>query len=235
MGNTRHSLPVAFEPTVHPHACGEHLCSIAPSAGTPGSSPRLWGTPLFYRSVYRPRRFIPTPVGNTVYVTAKTIAIAVHPHACGEHSNCALPKHSNGGSSPRLWGTQAPFIHPAFIRRFIPTPVGNTGEEQLAYMDAAVHPHACGEHDPAAVVSRFIYGSSPRLWGTLPHPLVISWIWRFIPTPVGNTLQFNQCQVEVPVHPHACGEHHLRQRIRFFSGGSSPRLWGTRCCITVRC
>ncbi len=72
------------------------------------------------------------------------------------------------------------------------------------------------------------YGSSPRMWGTLVrrHPGVK--ILRFIPTHVGNTVLE---QVRVPplaVHPHACGEHILRDNWARNRGGSSPRMWGTR-------
>ena len=50
---------------------------------------------------------------------------------------------------------------------------------------------------------------------------------RFIPTPVGNTLQRRGPPNPETVHPHACGEHSGEYRIRGPRDGSSPRLWGT--------
>gem|GEM_PF-5505782 len=50
-------------------------------------------------------RFIPTHVGNTIYLLSDFVSLTVHPHACGEHlviQKCPL---SHDGSSPRMWGT----------------------------------------------------------------------------------------------------------------------------------
>ena len=50
---------------------------------------------------------------------------------------------------------------------------------------------------------------------------------RFIPTHTGNTLEWDQFCIDLPVHPHTHGEHSGT-----FSGlaalsGSSPHTWGT--------
>ncbi|CAB1083935.1 hypothetical protein D1AOALGA4SA_11469 [Olavius algarvensis Delta 1 endosymbiont] len=70
---------------VHPHACGEHIGPIHPVQYPAGSSPRLWGTPHARGKRGFPKRFIPTPVGNTHLLGMGTQEIPVHPHACGEH------------------------------------------------------------------------------------------------------------------------------------------------------
>ena len=71
-------------------------------------------------------------------------------------------------------------------------------------------------------------GSSPRPWGTLL-------VWhrsrsasRFIPTPVGNTLLRRRTPCEIPVHPHARGEHPSFPQPSATGYGSSPRPWGTQ-------
>jgi len=51
---------------------------------------------------------------------------AVHPRACGEHSQTALLKAVRSGSSPRLRGTPLPAFAYTFVSRFIPAPAGNT-------------------------------------------------------------------------------------------------------------
>ena len=98
---------------------------------------------------------------------------------------------------------------------------------EYSYARSAVHPHACGEHLPKQALHHKVHGSSPRLWGTqmystsgVPHI-------RFIPTPVGNTLQFLLDTNGMAVHPHACGEHVRNLQRNYQPSGSSPRLWGT--------
>ena len=53
-------------------------------------------------------------------------------------------------------------------------------------------------------------------------------IYRFIPTPVGNTGFSPFAAARMPVHPHARGEHDNVVIARIFAAGSSPRPWGTR-------
>ena len=112
-------------------------------------------------------------------------------------------------------------------QRFIPTQVGNTIERQGKKEDTPVHPHACGEHSHCLFGNGLIGGSSPRMWGT---PYAASWmefLYRFIPTQVGNTSPSTTVVYVPPVHPHAGGEH-LCPRMKFtFVIGSSPRRWGT--------
>ena len=51
---------------------------------------------------------------------------------------------------------------------------------------------------------------------------------RFIPTHVGNTRSSLTAYSSTSVHPHACGEHVWASTEGAYSGGSSPRMWGTR-------
>ena len=137
------------------------------------------------------------------------------------------------GSSPRLWGTPPPDERLPGPTRFIPTPVGNTYGQFPKRQTYSVHPHACGEHDRSRLARLTADGSSPRLWGTLRIGRGRVKRARFIPTPVGNTLNESAHLLEQPVHPHACGEHshpglgHVNQR------GSSPRLWGTPAVVDL--
>ncbi len=91
--------------------------------------------------------------------------------------------------------------------RFIPTPVGNIPAESPRIFQRPVHPHACGEHTPSANPSATISGSSPRLWGTSDWRPLRFQRSRFIPTPVGNIIDFPEIETHITVHPHACGEH----------------------------
>ena len=206
VGNTSSWRYTRAGPAVHPHACGEHSACYRINLTHSGSSPRLWGTHPRFHLYFVESRFIPTPVGNTevgkICLSRKT----VHPHACGEHLHVEIVLCHQGGSSPRLWGTQLLEFAEAVICRFIPTPVGNTG----SYPGGSIGP-----------------GSSPRLWGTHRVPQGYRGELRFIPTPVGNTNGLAYFIHHEPVHPHACGEHSFRLIVNTLKAGSSPRLWGT--------
>ncbi len=195
----------------------------------------MWGTP--------PRRL---PSGR---------CSPVHPHACGEHINPSLSSGTEGGSSPRMWGTRSGSGRYAAQPRFIPTHVGNTGRSHcscallsgssprmwgtlsvdfLLIALCPVHPHACGEHFPRARFWNSTLGSSPRMWGTQQPRSSAHKLRRFIPTHVGNTACLLPEEGRLPVHPHACGEHSPLRNGYPPPNGSSPRMWGTQLgCLTL--
>ena len=192
---------------VHPHACGEHDRTALPTKPV--------------------RRFIPTHVGNTRAQVKKIHSRAVHPHACGEHLHQHLQNLLLHGSSPRMWGTRSGAVTTNSGTRFIPTHVGNTHSIFASRHIITVHPHACGEHFLIVFCSLILYGSSPRMWGTRFPLWILHFCHRFIPTHVGNTKSPIVKVIEIPVHPHACGEHvWFVCGVEFYSG-SSPRMWGT--------
>ena len=78
------------------------------------------------------------------------------PHACGEYTLPPYYALAYIGSSPRLWGIRRQIEYPAFRRRFIPTRVGNTLQEDarnnrlLAELQRATEPcvlQACSDDD----------------------------------------------------------------------------------------
>ncbi len=83
-------------------------------------------------------------------------------------------------------------------------------------------------HLSAILSSALMIGSSPRMWGTLLGENCYMLLRRFIPTHVGNTRLRGARLRHVTVHPHACGEHSACVTTNPSSGGSSPRMWGTR-------
>ena len=112
--------------------------------------------------------------------------------------------------------------------RFIPTPVGNTVISRVEAPCIAVHPHARGEHSMHFWRVSSHRGSSPRPWGTHNRSRSPQAVWRFIPTPVGNTPAVPRRGNSRPVHPHARGEHIKQPHYGKRLAGSSPRPWGTR-------
>ena len=70
------------------------------------------------------------------------------------------------------------------------------------------------------------------MWGTRHRPSLVRCFSRFIPTHVGNTSCFARRLLTPTVHPHACGEHPHKRKHSSKKLGSSPRMWGTRFCIS---
>ena len=64
-GNTTVVMADGVARTVHPRACGEHLCPVIDSYGNPGSSPRVRGTRGDAGADVVASRFIPARAGNT--------------------------------------------------------------------------------------------------------------------------------------------------------------------------
>ena len=174
------------------------------------------------------RRFIPTRVGNSGCTERQPHNGAVHPHACGELTTKITPVLHLYGSSPRVWGTQYLKYNHLLEVRFIPTRVGNSDYSDLVTVQQAVHPHACGELPIHNKRIKVLFGSSPRVWGT-PIPLpTAACKSRFIPTRVGNSTEVPTIKIDLPVHPHACGELIIQSPNYNFCFGSSPRVWGTQ-------
>ena len=127
-----------------------------------------------------------------------------------------------------MWGTLIEALQKRFIKRFIPTHVGNTADKVHMSWTVTVHPHACGEHLDLLTQIAVSAGSSPRMWGTRTVDEYTQLRGRFIPTHVGNTTMRYSASGWTTVHPHACGEHLIGKAYRYTRSGSSPRMWGTR-------
>ena len=89
VGNAITFFTVVLTSPVHPHVCGERNGVVIKADLNPGSSPRMWGTPVSGSLLLGEYRFIPTYVGNAGTHLKTINASAVHPHVCGERaSNC---------------------------------------------------------------------------------------------------------------------------------------------------
>src|ERR1035438_648909 len=91
----------------------------------------------------------------------------------------------------------------------------------------SVHPHARGEHVTVTDAQLNFNGSPPRTWGTPRFFTEHQRLPRFTPTHVGNTFSLTNSLRSTAVHPHARGEHCLRQWLHGLCHGSPPRTWGT--------
>ena len=187
---------------------GEHSSDRGRHKGDRGSSPHAWGTRGIRDIGDRPRRFIPTCVGNTSRGDRRNQSKSVHPHMRGEHIFSHAGALQPCGSSPHAWGTPAPMVQGSLYQRFIPTCVGNTLSGRTFSSRNSVHPHMRGEHLASWTCWSNSFGSSPHAWGTRTTPTT--------PLPGGA------------VHPHMRGEHQYKADSRTLIIGSSPHAWGTR-------
>ena len=84
-GNTLPLLVPVPAFSVHPRERGEHAFIFDPFINNHGSSPRARGTPTTNSSTSNFGRFIPASAGNTISITIRSMASAVHPRERGEH------------------------------------------------------------------------------------------------------------------------------------------------------
>ena len=185
-GNRRLSLTNGGRRTVHPRACGEQWVSIRSRAPSTGSSPRLRGTAWRRGFWINSSRFIPAPAGNSKPVGRPRPGESVHPRACGEQAPRRKSAPSSDGSSPRLRGTATSRRFPLRFVRFIPAPAGNSWRSCPPSRWRSVHPRACGEQRTTNKNDSSIFGSSPRLRGTVYAVGLGGDRSRFIPAPAGN-------------------------------------------------
>ena len=211
---------------VHPHACGDNPACLHFGVTMGGSPPRVWGQLQDVPLEGALRRFTPTRVGTTSMVVRSLMPPPVHPHACGDNHRSSSCYHPSSGSPPRVWG-QLRFVRPgAGEDRFTPTRVGTTGRDGLHSRARAVHPHACGDNLRRASSAARSRGSPPRVWGQPPLAPPGSSPVRFTPTRVGTTARRPRSGAAVAVHPHACGDNDIAERVWPMVVGSPPRVWG---------
>ena len=172
--------------TVHPRACGEQMPDSVCRTSVNGSSPRLRGTVFLSVGRYRDTRFIPAPAGNSDEARSFFLRNPVHPRACGEQRSARRTPNHETGSSPRLRGTELEHGSRADRLRFIPAPAGNSVSRSHRYLEASVHPRACGEQHYLDNPLNWADGSSPRLRGTGHANFARATSQRFIPAPAGN-------------------------------------------------
>ena len=186
-GNTLANQIIFSHERAHPHVCGEHWHTSSLKHTSPGSSPRMRGTPRIFFANPCSMGLIPTYAGNTFRPRWFCAVRRAHPHVCGEHPLCQLASSESRGSSPRMRGTPQMFGDEIPQNGLIPTYAGNTGGARSAGLWSRAHPHVCGEHAGVLAPAGLYSGSSPRMRGT---PQVLGGDTQpggLIPTYAGNT------------------------------------------------
>ncbi len=192
-----------------------------------GSPRRAWGSRVLDRVGFGAARFTPTRVGITAWPCAPSPALAVHPHARGDHPTVILDRAPQHGSPPGAWGSRTKGNIIAAHKRFTPTRVGITTGCPFTFARLTVHPHARGDHRMGSTSKKALPGSPPRAWGSLSSLRDVLMRQRFTPTRVGITVVAVPHESPGTVHPHARGDHALPEIIPLTRPGSPPRAWGS--------
>ena len=139
--------------------------------------------------------------------SASAKKIRDHPRVCGEHFPQTRIDDFKQGSSPRMRGTRLYWPWRFGASGIIPAYAGNTFLPAPSSALAWDHPRVCGEHPSDFVGADGVWGSSPRMRGTLTRRRFFSVRRGIIPAYAGNTRS--------GYPPRGVG------------GGSSPRMRGT--------
>ena len=185
-GNARHATGGRWRLSVHPRECGERLISTASSGPMRGSSPRVRGTQPAVFLAGLVGRFIPASAGNAYAWIKINPRDTVHPRECGERPPRSGLRGVDGGSSPRVRGTQRRATRKHRGRRFIPSSAGNADPMPQPRYRPPAHPRECGERGAVFPYPAPEHGSSPRVRGTRPIPALFAQVRRFIPASAGN-------------------------------------------------
>ena len=160
--------------TVHPRVCGEQAKAPSSTTTSIGSSPRVRGTGSNPTPIIAALRFIPACAGNRGDRHSGQDPRAVHPRVCGEQvKHDEVPQYYSG-SSPRVRGTVNLLRGEREPERFIPACAGNSFCRHRKPPHRPVHPRVCGEQHLGAVLLTVLFGSSPRVRGTVSTHLRIN-------------------------------------------------------------
>ena len=232
-GLTRQRLWCVAAGRDHPRACGAHTGSSCIGSTSPGSSPRMRGSPMKALHSVTSIGIIPAHAGLTASSTDNSLSSWDHPRACGAHNSSRYERSVTKGSSPRMRGSQ--FYYPKFqnIVGIIPAHAGLTDGPRF-YADAVRdHPRACGAHVALNTIFATGMGSSPRMRGSLGDCLEDVLAAGIIPAHAGLTHRPNCGNRLRRDHPRACGAHLMGGIPQLYLSGSSPRMRGSPSSISV--
>ena len=122
------SAPLFYRPYPkgdHPRVCGEQVDKFLSPGFLIGSPPRVRGTgPLLLKSELFPR-ITPACAGNSLAVLPHMRSSPDHPRVCGEQAMPARAWTIQGGSPPRVRGTDVRDLRASMAVRITPACAGN--------------------------------------------------------------------------------------------------------------
>ena len=126
-------------------------------------------------------------------------------------------------------GSQLAHLHELLTIGIIPAHAGLTQCSIQRRPSGRDHPRACGAHFSLLQVTVILQGSSPRMRGSHGDERFKDSSYGIIPAHAGLTLKYYWNASAFWDHPRACGAHQKAFRPAGRSGGSSPRMRGSRC------
>ncbi len=84
-------------------------------------------------------------VGTSRNINCGGTELQDHPHACGDKVKNSSKIIKSPGSSPCVWGQDAPFGGFGYCFRIIPMRVGTSSDTDSIKVLKGDHPHACGD------------------------------------------------------------------------------------------
>ena len=164
-GKPRH-LAMPWRPArVYPRVCGETAMTGAPTAPTPGLSPRVRGNQLRIRQDRLPLGSIPACAGKPHHRDVLEHLVGVYPRVCGETFNASTRARSNWGLSPRVRGNHGAGVRPLAEAGSIPACAGKPCRSHASPCLVWVYPRVCGETTASRCDQCRASGLSPRVRG----------------------------------------------------------------------
>ena len=120
-----------------------------------------------------------------------------------------------------------------FAGRIIPADAGSTTSGSFSSPASSDHPRGCGEHRTRAPVCSATRGSSPRMRGAPWSSNHVCHRHGIIPADAGSTKTAVKVVNDLQDHPRGCGEHLVIYLELKSMLGSSPRMRGALCRLTL--
>ena len=150
-----------------------------------------------------------------------------HPRVCGEQHKRRRTRMTQGGSPPRVRGTDSSGASPVSLYRITPACAGNSlacGYKRCPHRD---HPRVCGEQQLSNSRTAPSRGSPPRVRGTGVFRPGYLGGHGITPACAGNSSTWQRQQELWQDHPRVCGEQPACRQGCFRNRGSPPRVRGT--------
>ncbi len=193
-----------------------------------GSSPRVRGSPPEFIQHTSSIWIIPAGAGLTVRIITMYSLDWDHPRGCGAHMGTSFCRPWRMGSSPRVRGSLVDLVTHGLRDGIIPAGAGLTQSDHTRQSANRDHPRGCGAHDQSVERGWQGVGSSPRVRGSPSHSIFNHPFCGIIPAGAGLTHVQRRLSRLPWDHPRGCGAHASGTRCRSMSGGSSPRVRGSR-------
>ena len=146
---------------------------------------------------------------------------------CGEQYNMIVIPGISLGSPPRVRGTASFPLPPRPASRITPACAGNSFMAYTTAMLTQDHPRVCGEQSIYVLKFFRLWGSPPRVRGTVFFKRIFYGNRRITPACAGNSYLSLFFTTSIQDHPRVCGEQAPFLAKSCSILGSPPRVRGT--------